>query len=86
MTVIYLLLIAVLLAPLWTRHRLSATHLQLRYGLTLNVNIPRSTIVAAQAVRERLTMLEPMQARYDAKKSCIVAALKTSLLNLQQVE
>ena len=73
-TVSYLLFITVLLAPLWTQHRLSATHLQLHYGLSLNITIPRGTIIAAQAVRERLTMLEPMQASYDAKKSRIVAS------------
>src|SRR5215467_2766986 len=72
--VIYLLLIVVLLAPLWTKHRLSATHLQLHYGLSLNINIPRDTIIAIQAVRERLTVLEPVQAHYDANKSRIVAA------------
>src|SRR5215472_961179 len=77
-TVIYLLLIVVLLAPLWTKHRLSATHLQLHYGLSLNITIPRSTIIAAQAVRERLTMLEPMWARYDANKNRIVSAFSAT--------
>src|SRR5215813_2238227 len=85
-TVMYLLLIAILLAPLWTKHRLSATHLRLHYGLSLNITIPRSTIIAAQAVRERLTMLEPMRARYDANKSRIVAAFSTKGQVLLQLD
>ncbi len=69
---LYLLLMGMLLAPLWTRHRLSATRLDLHYGLDLNVSIPRAAIVSARPVRKKLTMLEPMRARYDAKKTIVI--------------
>ena len=62
------------LLPLWTKHRLTETHLSLHYGRALKVNIPRTAIAAAWPVRERLTMLEPLAARYDAKKGRVVAA------------
>jgi hypothetical protein len=71
---LYFLLIGLWLLPLWTKHRLTETHLSLHYGLALKVNIPRSAIIAVQPVREQLTMLEPLMARYDAKKGRIVAA------------
>jgi ABC-2 type transport system ATP-binding protein len=63
-----------LLAPLWTRHRLSTTHLHLHYGLALNVAIPRSALASAQAVHERLTAFQPLSARYEAKRRRIVAS------------
>lgn len=72
--VLYFLLIGLWLLPLWTKHQLTETHLSLHYGLALKVNIPRTAIAAAQPARERLTMLEPLAAGYDAKKGRIVAA------------
>jgi ABC-2 type transport system ATP-binding protein len=66
---LYLLLIAVLLAPMWTRHRLSATHLHLHYGLGLNIKIPRAAIISAQPAHEKLAIFEPLRARFDAKKA-----------------
>ena len=72
---LYGLLIAILLAPLWTAHRLTENYLYLHYGLALNVRIPRTAIISAQPVRERLTMLEPLLVRNDAAKSRVVAAL-----------
>ena len=71
---LYFLLIGLWLLPLWTKHRLTETHLSLHYGLALKANIPRAAIAGAQPVRERLTMLEPLAARYDAIKGRIVAA------------
>jgi len=49
----------------WTRHRLSATHLQLHYGLDFKVSIPRAHIVSVERARERVVM--PV-ARYEAEK------------------
>jgi ABC-2 type transport system ATP-binding protein len=66
---LYLLFIGVLLAPIWTRHRLSATHLHLHYGHGLNVKIPRAAFISAQPVHQKLAMFEPLRARYDAKKA-----------------
>jgi hypothetical protein len=71
---LYFSAIGLWLLPLWTKHRLTETHLSLHYGRALKVNIPRTAIAAAQPVRERLTMLEPLAARYDAKKGRVVAA------------
>ena len=61
----YLFIAGKLLVPLWTRHRLSATHLQLRYGMDFKESIPRASIVAVERVRERVVM--PV-ARYEAEK------------------
>ena len=62
---LYLFIMAKLLAPLWTKHRLSPTHLQLHYGLDFKQNIPRECIAAVEQVRERVVM--PV-ARYEAEK------------------
>jgi ABC-2 type transport system ATP-binding protein len=60
-----------ILAPLWTKHHLSATSLQLNYGLEFKSVIPRKTIVAASKIREKVAF--PL-ARYEAEKGRIVAA------------
>src|SRR5713101_1338158 len=60
-----------MLAPLWTRHQLSATSLYLHYGLEFKVEIPRSTIIAARQVRERVAF---PAARFEAEKGRIFAA------------
>ena len=75
-----------LFAPLFTRHRLTGTHLWLRYGFTLNMHMPLAEIVTAQPVHEQLNMLQPLRATYDAKKQRIVAAFSDHgqvLLGLQ---
>jgi len=64
----------VLLAPLYTKHQLTESHLLLRYGFALNIRVPRTEIVAARPVHEQFNMLQPMKAAYDAKKQRIVAA------------
>lgn len=71
---LYFSAIGLWLLPLWTKHRLTETHLSLHYGRAFKVNIPRTAIAAAQPTRERLTMLEPLAARYDANKGRIVAS------------
>ncbi len=63
-----------LLAPLSTRHQLSNTQLSLHYGATFKAEIPRNDVIDAQAVREQLTIFQPMTAQYDAKKQRIIAA------------
>lgn len=62
---LYLFIMVKLLAPLWTKHRLSETHLHLHYGLDFKQSIPRESIVAIERARERVVM--PM-ARYEAEK------------------
>src|SRR5690242_16479943 len=51
---LYLFMIVKLLAPLWTKHRLSETHLHLHYGLDFKQSIPRESIVAVERTRERV--------------------------------
>ena len=46
--------IMLLFAPLFTKHRLTATHLQLRYSFLFKANLARSNIVAAEPVKEKL--------------------------------
>src|SRR5215469_8730146 len=67
----YLLISSKLLAPLWTKHQLNATDLQLHYGLDFRVSVPREAIIAAEPLRERVAL--PV-ARYEAEKQRIVAA------------
>lgn len=61
------------LTPLWTKHRLSATHLHLRYGLLFSADLPREAIVAARAVLEKAGALQG-GIRYDAKRRRVLAA------------
>lgn len=60
-----------LLAPLWTKHRLKETSLQLHYGLEFKAEIPRNAIISVRQVRERVAL--PL-ARYEAEKGRVVAA------------
>src|SRR5579859_5022561 len=62
---LYLFIMGKLLAPLWTKHRLSPTHLYLHYGLDFKQSIPRASIVAVERARERVVL--PM-ARYETEK------------------
>ena len=76
-----------LLAPLWTKHRLTTTHLQLHYGSTFDASIPRDCIASAQPAREKVTAFESGSARFDAKKQRIVACFSEQgqvLLHLKQ--
>lgn len=43
-----------LLFPLWTHHRLSATRLDLRYGLDFHARLPLDLLVAVQPVQEKV--------------------------------
>ncbi len=63
-----------LIAPLRTQHKLSHTHLSLRYGALFKADIPRDDVLYAQAVHEQLTMFQPMTPRYEEKKHRIVAS------------
>ena len=62
---LFLFIMGKLLAPLWTKHQLSETHLQLHYGLGFKQSIPRESIAAVERMRERVVL--PM-ARYEAEK------------------
>lgn len=81
---LYLLISSKLLTPLWTKHRLNATDLQLQYGLDFRVSIPREAIIAAEPLRERVAL--PL-VRYEAEKQRIVAVFSEQgqlLLRLDQ--
>jgi len=66
LAVLYFYLFINLLAPLWTKHQLTATQLTLHYGRQLHVTIPRTAIRTVEPVRELVTLLQPLSARYDA--------------------
>jgi ABC-2 type transport system ATP-binding protein len=80
------LVFGVLLSALWTKHRLTPTHLALRYGLD-RIEVPRSAIVAARATHEQLDALQLLRAQLDARRHRIVAAFSEEgqvLLTLDQ--
>lgn len=70
---LFVFLVFTLSRPLWTKHRLTATHFELRYG-SVRLDIPREAIVSAKSVRERLNMFQPMKARVDTKRRQLMAA------------
>lgn len=72
-----LLVVAVLgfaAAPLFTRHRLTADTLYIRFGWDKAV-VPRSIIIAAESVSEPLSGLQGMRARIDDSSERLIAAL-----------
>ncbi|GCE19109.1 ABC transporter ATP-binding protein [Dictyobacter kobayashii] len=68
-----LFIMKMMLAVLFTRHQLTKTALQLRYGSSLNVQIPYSAILDIQPVRDMQATAQPVSARYDAGKQRITA-------------
>src|ERR1051326_4315233 len=62
-----------LLCPLWTSHRLSATELELHYGLDVHTRLSRSLLVSAQPAQEKPGMLA--FPRYDTAKQRLSLAL-----------
>lgn len=73
-----------MLAPLWTKHRLTKTHLYLHYGFD-KMTIPLADLMAAQPVQERHSYR--MRAEYQAHSHRIVAAFSEQgqvLLRLNQ--
>jgi hypothetical protein len=83
----YLYILIIVLLPLWTKHRLTDTHLYLHYGLALNVGIPRVAIRSVQAVDKISSRIQAASARYDVKRQRIVACISEHgmvLLTLNQ--
>lgn len=56
-----------LLLPLWTRHRVSSTKLELRYGLDFHTSIPRSALFTALPAREHVGPIP--RPHYNAQKN-----------------
>lgn len=83
---LHLLFSIVILAPLWTKHRLTSTILHLHYGLTFHVTIARSSIISAEPLRERLNMMQFLQAQYDEKKQRITAVFSEQGLVLLHLD
>lgn len=84
---LYLLLFAVMLAPLVTRHGLDASHLHLRYGFDIRADVPRTAIVAVEPAHEKVTTWQAMRAQYGAGRQRINAAFSEQgqvLLRLDQ--
>ncbi len=74
-----------LLCPLWTRHRLTATALELHYGLDVHARIPLAQLVSAQPMREKPGPLS--LPRYTAAQQRLSLAFAESgqvLLGLKQ--
>ena len=67
------LLAFMLLHPLLTKHRLTATHLELRYG-SLRLDVPRDAILSATPAHERLNPFQPFKAQVDKKRRQLLAA------------
>jgi ABC-2 type transport system ATP-binding protein len=65
--------IRMLRAPLNTAHRLTPQMLQLRYGDSLRADLRRSSLVTATPVRETVSSLAVLGARYDAERDRVVA-------------
>ena len=62
-----------LFAPLRTKHSLTATHLKLRYGLYLKIDLPRAEIAAAQGWHKPVKPVEVIQPQYIKTRQRIVA-------------
>ncbi|MCB0117048.1 MAG: hypothetical protein KDD84_23270, partial [Caldilineaceae bacterium] len=60
-------------SPLATAHALTPQTLHLRYGDSLNLELPRSSLAAAQPVQESVGGLGTFSARYDADRDRVVA-------------
>jgi ABC-type multidrug transport system ATPase subunit len=60
-------------APLGTAHQLTPQTLELRYGSSLRADLSRSNLVAATSVRETVSGLSVLGARYDAQRDRVVA-------------
>lgn len=73
-----------LLLPLWTRHRVSSTDLELRYGLEFHARIPREILVSARPVQEKMGPLAGP--RYNAAKGYFSLAFATSGQALLRLE
>lgn len=73
MAVATLLSLALLLAPAFTAHHLSATHLTLRYGL-FTAQLPRSAIASAEPARVSVDAFQSLAPRYDVKQRRVVIA------------
>ncbi len=78
---------ALVLAPLSTKHRINATHVQLRYGFQFSADLPRSALLAAQPLDMKPGTWGTGGVRYEAEQNQIVAALSEHglvLLTLDQ--
>jgi len=80
-----LLILSKTLSPLWTHHTLNETHLKLQYGIDFKANLPRTAILSAQPVQEKLGIIPAT--KYEAAKHRIIVAFSEKgqlLLTLDQ--
>jgi len=66
-----------LLAPAFTAHHLSDTHLSMRYGL-FATHLPRSAIASAEPARVAVDAFQSLAPRYDVKQHRLVIAFSES--------
>lgn len=76
-TLLHLTVLALLSAPLWTKHQLTPTHLHIRYGID-RMTVPRAAIVAARPVREALGPFAPFRAQHDPERTRVTATFSES--------
>lgn len=69
------LIIGWLFSPLWKKHRLTATHLHIRFSLGFKADIPLNTIIAAMPTHEKVTSLATLNALHVPAKDLVKAAL-----------
>ena len=69
--------LALLLAPVFTAHHLSATHLTLRYGM-FTARLPRSAIASADPARHAVDAFQSLAPRFDAKERRVMIAFSES--------
>lgn len=81
-TGLYCCIFMLLLFPLWTKHRLTATHLHLHYGFTFNVSISRDEISNVEVVLKSPYRIQPLRVRYIAKKQRMIACFSEQELVL----
>jgi ABC-2 type transport system ATP-binding protein len=65
--------IRLLRSPLQTFHTLTPDTLQLRYGTSFAVDLPRPSIIAAQPVKKSVGGLAAIGTRHDLERDCVVA-------------
>jgi hypothetical protein len=51
---LHIFILVMFVAPLFTKHGLTPTHLRLHYSYQFRADLPRSTLVAAEPVKEKL--------------------------------
>ncbi len=74
---LHVFILVMLFAPLFTKHRLAATHLRLRYSYQFRADLPRSVLVGAVPVKEKLDSPLPLKPFYHKDRYRLNLAFST---------